>query len=129
MTRPAWHFIVDVVMLVAFLGLLFTAGLVEFVFPPGTRAQGWSVWGFDYDAWSRARLVCLALFTIMVVVHLILQWSWVCNFITNRINKATGRKGKLPDGIKTLYGVGTLIAVLGGIGGLIAIAAITVHTP
>ena len=42
---------------------------------------------------------------------------------TRSRNKATGKKGNLPDGIKTLYGVGTLIVLLGGIGGIAGVLA------
>lgn len=129
MTRSAWHFWVDVVLFIAFVGLLASSALIEFVFPAGTQAGGWRVWGWSYDQWSRLRAIFLAFFTLMTLVHLILQWSWVCNFITSRIHRGAERKTKLPDGIKTIYGVALLITVLGGIGVMLAVASVMVQSP
>jgi len=129
MTRAAWHFWVDVILFVAFVTLLASSALIEFVFPPGTQAAGWSVWSLGYDQWSRVRSISLAAFTVMALVHLILQWSWVCNFITARIHRGDGRKTKLPDGIKTIYGVALLIVVIGSVGGMLVVAAVMVKSP
>lgn len=126
MTRPAWHFLVDVFLFSAFLSLLWLSALLQFVFPPGTFAAGWTLWGIGYDSWSTARFVSLAIFTLCTLVHLILQWNWVCNFVSSRV--ARGR-GKLSDGVKTAYGVSTLIAVLCLIGLSLFVAAVAVRRP
>ena len=127
MTRAAWHFWVDVVLFLAFVALLASAALVQFVFPPGTQATDWRLWGLGYDQWSQIRSICLALFTIMTLVHLILQWSWVCNFVSSRLNRHKGKKTKMPDGVKTIYGVALLIVVLTVVGAFLATAAIMVQ--
>ncbi|GJM26749.1 MAG: hypothetical protein DHS20C16_31640 [Phycisphaerae bacterium] len=129
MTRPAFHFLVDVFLFIAFVAHLWAATLVQFIFPKGTEAGGWSVWRLDYNAWSLVSFGSLMLFTLLTLLHLILQWRWVCNFIVSRWAKRTGRKIEMHDGIKTIYGVGTLIGVLTLIGLLLAIAEIQVVGP
>ena len=129
MTRPAFHFLVDVLLLLAFLAHLWAAALVQFIFPKGTVSDGWRVWGLDYDAWAMVSFGSLALFTLLTLLHLILQWRWICNFIASRWAKRTGRKIEMHDGIKTIYGVGTLIGVLTVMGLLLAIAEIQAVAP
>ncbi|NOX59898.1 MAG: hypothetical protein GXP29_13715 [Planctomycetes bacterium] len=129
MTKPAVHFLVDVILLMAFITHLCIAVLVQFVFPKGTQAVGWSLWRLDYDAWSSIRFATLAAFTLCTLIHLILQWKWICNFITSRLSKRTGRKIRIKDGIKTIYGVATLITILTVMGVLLAVAEIQAVPP
>ena len=46
------NLVLDAVLLVVFMALCFAAVVVRFVFPPGPGAKGWTLWGFDYDAWG-----------------------------------------------------------------------------
>ncbi len=129
MTRPGFHFLVDVLLLIAFVVHLWTAALVQFIFPKSTDATGWSVWGMDYDRWATASFVSLMVFTLLTLLHLILQWRWICNFIVSRWAKRTGNKIELHDGIKTIYGVGTLIVILSVLGLTLAVAEIQAVAP
>lgn len=131
MKSPTFRFLVDTTMLLLFLGVLATTAVVQFIFPAGTRAAGWILWGLGYDAWSLLQGVSIAAFTLNVLVHLILQWNWVCNFITSRISRRRGdeRHTPLPDGIKTIYGVSVLIAVLTLLGLLLIAAEFTIRAP
>lgn len=117
---------VDVILFTAFVVMLWTSAVVQFIFPPGTQAAGWLLWGMGFDGWSVVRFVSLAVFTLTTLVHLILQWSWVCNFVASRLAKFRGSRVNMPDGIKTLYGVGTLIGVLSVLGILLAIAEVSI---
>ena len=130
MREVTFRFVVDVVLFLAFLALLWTHSLTQFIFPRGTQADGWILWGLTYDQWTRVSFGCLAVFTLCVLVHLILQWRWVCNFISTRLSRRkNGERVILPDGIKTLYGVGTLITVLTALGMLLAVAEIMIKAP
>jgi hypothetical protein len=55
-----------------------------------------------------------------------LHWSWVCSVITTRLLR---RSGKVDDGIQTLYGVGTLIAVILLTIGLVIVAEAMIRRP
>ncbi len=130
MREVNFRFLVDVILFIAFLALLWTQSLTTFIFPSGTEADGWILWGLTYDEWTMVSFGCLVVFTIGVLVHLILQWRWVCNFISTRmVPRKDGERVILPDGIKTLYGVGTLIAVLTTLGMLLAVAEIMIQEP
>ena len=112
-------------LLVLLLCAVWTAAVVQFLFPPGTQASGWTVWGVGYDAWCIIHSVSLAVLVIMVLVHLILHWTWVCGLIASRL----GRKGKMLDGVKTMYGVSTLVVVLTVLGLLLAAAQFATNSP
>jgi hypothetical protein len=87
------------------------------------------LWGIDYDAWCNVRFGCLAAVTFMILIHLILQWNWVCNFVASRLSRAREQRVIIPDGIKTLYGVGTLITVFTLLGMLLAVAEVMLREP
>ncbi len=76
-----------------------------------------------------ASFASLMVFTLMTLVHLILQWRWICKFIVSCWAKRTVQKIEVHDGIKTIYGVGTLIAILGVLGLSLAVAEIQAVSP
>lgn len=122
LSKSAINFIVDVALLVSFLAVLWTTSVVQFVFPPGTQAVGRALWGFGYDAWCRFQTGTIAVFSLLVLLHLILHWQWICAFVTSRLSKFTGKRIMMGESSKTLYGVGALILVLTILGGLILLA-------
>src|SRR5438309_306952 len=61
MTRTSLNFLLDSALLVAFLGLIWTATVVRFVFPPGPEAHGWRLWGMGYDRWSTIQYATISL--------------------------------------------------------------------
>ena len=126
MSRTLVNFCLDVLLLIITLALIWISCVLRFVFPPATRAVGWTLWGMDYDGWSNAQFVLLGLFVLAIVVHLMLHWSWVCGVIATRLLR---RGGKVDDGIQTLYGVGTLIAVILATTGLLIAAQLMIRCP
>jgi uncharacterized membrane protein len=83
-----------------------------------------------YDTWSRIAFGSLAVFVLGVLLHLILHWTWICGFIASRLTKYTRRQVKVPpDGVRTIYGVTLLIAVLMGLAAILTIAEISIHVP
>lgn len=127
--RPTWHFFVDVLLLISLLGLVWTSAILQLVFPPPTTADGWSLWGWGYDTWSIARFAALCVFLLIVLIHVMLQWNWVCNYLSSRVSKARGEKVIIPKAVRTLYGVGTMIVILTLICILLAAAEFAVKAP
>jgi len=115
----------DAALLVAFAALCGVAVVVRFVFPPGPAAAGWSLWGLDYDAWSGIQFGLLAALAGGILVHVMFHWSWICNVIAARL----ATKGRVDDGMQTIYGVGLLIALLNAIGIFVAAALLTIRGP
>ncbi len=110
MSRSMVNFLVDVTVASLFLAMLSVASVVHFIFPPGTQARAWSVWGLAYDDWSRVELLTVCLFAIGVLIHLALHWNWVCGFVTTKLLKQQGGRGG--ESARTLYGVAVLLIVL-----------------
>ena len=129
MSRTAINFLVDVVLLVIFLTLLWTAVVLRFVFPPGAVSAGWSLWGRSFDDWVQIQFVVLTLFALTVLLHVMLHWSWVCGVVTTRLSRWRGSSFRLDEGTQTLYGVGLLIVAVNIVGLLIAWAALSIQTP
>jgi hypothetical protein len=129
LSRAAWHFVVDVLLLIAVLILTWTSAALQFVFPPPTRADGWRLWGRSYDTWSNVRFASLCTFLVIALLHVMLQWNWVCSFIATRVARLRGEKAAVPKAIRTIYGVATLIVILTLLGALLAAAEFTVRPP
>lgn len=113
LSRPALNFITDFVALLAFVACMATAALLLVVFPPATSAEGWRLWGLDFDDWFRIHLASLLLLALLILLHVILHWPWVCSFVATRWARLRGKPVQVPpDGVRTIYGVLTLILLL-----------------
>jgi hypothetical protein len=126
MSRTLINFLLDATLLTAFLLLIWVSAVVRFVFPPGTSAAGWTLWGFGYDGWNGLQFALVAVLALGILLHVMLHWTWVCGVIASRV---TGRKGRLDDGVQTLYGVGLLIVICNVVGLLVAAAALSIREP
>jgi hypothetical protein len=126
MSRTLVNFLLDATLLAAFLLLIWISAVVRFVFPPGSVAAGWTLWGFGYDAWNGLQFALVAVLALGILLHVMLHWTWVCGVIASRVG---GRKGRVDDGVQTLYGVGLLIVICNVVGLLVAAAALSVREP
>ena len=117
----------DAALLVNFVGLCIAAVIVRFVFPPGPAAREWVLWGLDYDAWAGIQFTLLGVLAVGILVHVMFHWSWVCNVLAARLSR-TG-KGRIDEGMQTIYGVGLLIVLLNVIGITVAAAWLTIRPP
>jgi len=116
-----------VLLFSAWLALVGFSAILQFIFPPATQADDATLWGWGYDAWSSARFVSLCLFMLMTLIHVLLQWSWVCNYLVSRLSRVTGRKLAAAPAERTLYGVGFLIVLLTLLGILLTAAEFAVQ--
>lgn len=126
MSRTLVNFFLDCLLLALTLALVWNATVLRFVFPAGTHAGGWRLWGMDYDAWADLQFALLGAFLLSVLLHLMLHWNWVGSVVATRL---LHRAGKLDDGAQTLFGVGTLIAFVLMTLGLLIAAVVTVRPP
>jgi hypothetical protein len=128
-SRTIVNFWLDLALLIAFLSLAWISVVLRFVFPAGTAAAGWTLWGRGFDDWSAIQFVLLCVFALGVLLHLMLHWSWVCGVVSSRLSRWRGKPIRFDEGAQTLYGVGLLIVVLNVVGLLIAAAALTIQMP
>lgn len=125
-SRPLLNLALDFVLMLNFVALAITSGILQFVFPPGVAARGWMLWGLNHSRWSSLQFVMLSVLGLGIVVHVMLHWTWVCGVVVRQVF----RKNDLPDdGIRTLCGVGLLIGLL-LLGAFVTGAAtLSIHTP
>ena len=112
MSKTVINFWLDLTLLVLFLSALWSAVVVRFVFPNGTSAAGWSLWGANYDDWTQIQFTFMCMLAFCVLIHIMLHWSWVCGVVSNRmLRRSDARKRPWTDGERTLIGVGLMVAV------------------
>ncbi len=130
MSRTLVNFWLDTAMLVVFVLLVWSATIVRFVFPPAVLAKDYTLWSWNLDQWIGFQYAVLCLFTFLVLVHLMLHWTWVCGVLAARYLRRTDGKKQTPDdGTRTLWGVGLLILLLNVMGVGIALASLMIQGP
>jgi hypothetical protein len=123
------NFWLDGTLLIVFLSLIWVTTIIRFIFPPASAAQGWMLWGYDVDAWMEWQFALTAVFSLGILVHLMLHWSWVCGVFFSRIWRRKKADAMPDDGTRTIYGVGLMIVLLNLLGLLIAAAVLGIQPP
>ncbi len=120
------NFWLDAMLLatISFVGWI--CAMLQIVFPAPTTATGWKLWGLSYNQWHDVQFFSLCVFGLLVLVHVMLHWNWVCNVIAAQILRI---KSRPDEGLQTIYGVATLIGLLTIIAGTIIAAILTVQRP
>jgi hypothetical protein len=126
-SRTMVNFWLDATLLIVFLTLVWITFVLRFVFPRGTVADGWTLWGYSYDDWCNLQFGTLALLMVGILVHVMLHWTWVCGVLTNRFARKSEKPVRWEDGTRTLVGVGLIIVIVNVLGMLLAAAALMVH--
>ncbi len=126
MSRTITNFLLDGVLLALTVAIFATSCVVRFVFPPGTAAKGWTIWGQNYDAWAALQFNLMALAVLSILLHVMMHWNWVCGVFATRLFR---RKPRPDDGTQTLYGVIVLMGLLLLLGGFVLTARIGLVPP
>ena len=129
MSRTTLNFLLDALLLMIFLAIAWVGSVLQFVFPPGTGADGWLLWGYGFDDWSNLQFNLFGLLAFGILLHLMLHWSWICGVVSSRLSKWRGKTIRLDDGVQTLWGVGILIVILNVLALLIVASAMSVRAP
>lgn len=130
MSKSVINFWLDVLLLLIFLTLLWSASIVHIVFPAGMNAAGWTLWGWSREQWSDFHFGVLCTLLLAIVIHVMLHWTWVCGIVASKIvPPRDGDKKKLSDGARTLYGVSLLILLLHVLALGVAVAWLTIQPP
>lgn len=93
MKRVTVNFVVDLVSFIDLLGLAFTGIIMKYILPPGSSGLGRlehggpgrehikSLWSMTRHEWGRIHFYLAAFFLALIVVHIILHWSWIKNYL------------------------------------------------
>jgi hypothetical protein len=125
-SRTLINFWLDTILMLAFVTLAIVAVIVQFVFPPGVAAKGWLLWGMNYGQWCSLQFAVLCILGFGVLVHVMLHWTWVCGVVVRKVLRL---KEMPDDGIRTVYGVGLLIALLLSAATVVGVAMLTIQMP
>ena len=92
MRRATLNFIVDLISFVNLLGLACTGFIMKYILPPGTGGYGRGfrggrgpgeikyLWSMTRHEWGYIHFYLAVGFVILMVVHIILHWSWIKNY-------------------------------------------------
>jgi len=125
-SRSKLNLMLDIVLAGVFVLLCSVAAIIRIVFPPPSVAAGWMVFGGTIDQWIAFQFGCLCVLAGGIILHVMLHWSWICGMLTRGRPDSTLRTD---DGVRTIVGVGFLIAILHVIGFAVLLAMLTVHSP
>ena len=129
-SKSVVNFWLDFFLLLCFVALCCTQVLLQTIFPEAEAAKGWLLWGMTFTDYQSIQFGIFVVFALSVVIHITLHWPWVCGIVVNKFRKHKwGGKHQLEDGIRTLWGVGTLIIFCNIIGGVLALAKLMIQGP
>ncbi|MHC4622631.1 MAG: DUF4405 domain-containing protein [Planctomycetota bacterium] len=105
MKRTTLNFFVDLISFATLIGMVCTGLIMKYVLPPGTGACGTGfrggrgqeqvrdLWSMTRHEWGQVHFDLAVLFTILMVVHIILHWTWIKNYFKRLLRspqKTTG---------------------------------------
>jgi len=101
MKKSTLNFIIDLASFIILLGLVFTGSIIKWVLPPGSGGRGRELSGgmggehirelanLSRHQWGDIHFWLAAGFTALMVVHIILHWSWIKGYCKSRFKKTT----------------------------------------
>jgi len=83
MNRTFANFIIDIVAIFLFFGMLATGYILRFPLPPGSN-KTFSLWGYTRHQWGDVHF-CISLgLLVVLIIHLVLHWNWVVTVVGKR---------------------------------------------
>jgi len=100
MKRSTLNFIVDLISFIDLLGLACTGFIMKYVLPPGSGGHGQGFrggrgpaeikyfWSMTRHEWGSIHFYLALLFVALMVVHIILHWTWIKNYFKSLVGFA-----------------------------------------
>ena len=123
MKRGTLLLVVDLLCLLAGMGIAATGLLIRYVLPPGSagrRGGVMSLWSWDRHDWGEAHFWLSAVCVGLLAVHVGLHWTWVCEMVRRRLRCQTGESSD--RGANWLYGAAMVFVLLGLLAGFLLVA-------
>ena len=75
----------DVVSLLDLAGLVFTGIVMKYPLPPGSGRgiNAKELWSMNRHEWGSIHFYMAVVFVILMVIHIILHWTWVKHYIAS----------------------------------------------
>lgn len=114
MNRLRLNWLVDGVAGIAFVILVITGLMLEWVLPPGTN-KSLGLAGLTRHEWGGVHLWIALTFLAVLVVHVVMHWNWICATTSGRLglgvpSRAVMRaSGAITACVATALGAGTLL--------------------
>ena len=96
MRRSTINYLVDLLLLLAMLGMLWTGVVIRFVLPAGSGRHALLLWGKGRHEWGDVHYQLVFVTIGLVVLHVGLHWDWVCD-VTGRLFVRGERVRTLPE--------------------------------
>lgn len=125
-SRTMLNFLIDSVLLISAMAMAWVSVMLMVVFPIPTRAEGWKLFGLDFNQWRQVQFGLLIVASLLALEHLVLHWKWVCGVLVTKILKL---KNKPDEAIQAVYGVGAFIGSLLVMGAAIVVCMLCVVKP
>ena len=93
MKRSSLNFIVDLAGFIDLLGMVLTGLIMKYILPPGSGGLGCGrhggcggehirhLWSMGRHDWGNIHFWLAVLFIVLMIVHIILHWSWIKNYL------------------------------------------------
>ncbi len=86
--RTSVNFWLDLLLLIAMIGLFATGGLIHFVFPPGTGCS-YRLFGVGRHDLGQIHFYLAVATTMLIALHVLLHWKWICSVVGKTFSNAT----------------------------------------
>jgi hypothetical protein len=118
------NFLLELVILVAVLGMIATGLTIRFVLPPGSRGgRGLSLWGLDRHEWGDLHFWIAVSLGVLLAAHVALHWAWVCALTQRWLRRGPEKPGRLSLGARSVYGMVFLVVLAALVAGFLWLAS------
>ena len=88
MKRNTINFWIDLLTFIVLFAKIWTGLLVHYVLPPGQgRGHSFELWGLNRHEYGVVHFYLAIAMVALVIIHVWLHWSWICNTIAGLLNK------------------------------------------
>ena len=98
MKRGTLNFVVDLASFINLVSLALTGFILRYILPPGTGGRGRvlhggrsveqikDLWSMTRHQWGDIHFYLALLFVALMVVHIILHWRWITNYLKSLLS-------------------------------------------
>lgn len=112
MQRSSVNYLVDLLTLLAMLGIAGTGLIMKFALPPGSGGAGLALWSLGRHDFGAIHFWLTVAMGVLLLLHLYLHWTWVC-VLTSRLMHPFRKVAPPAQGKRRWAGVAALLVLVG----------------